>query len=265
MTPSCSLSCLLAIAISAILAGAEDSNPEDVVDPFEDHPGQTPDLPKEGLFTAAGLTVKPVEGWNPKAVSREDWPDIEPPIQFNQSFEAPTAVWRVDGGYLASFDAGEFGGALFFARQDAKRWSKILDAHVSHLERFEGDCYLAAGGLSHSETTEGRAFLLTIGKTGKWKAKLAFETQVGVPLILGTTFTNPFLEAKAEKLIVVALDSHWGWNPLFGISGDGAVHYLGERPKRDEPEGGDAEIRNPSKPKLEGDEKLEPGPQAPSR
>lgn len=241
-----------------MLPGMADPDPAEEVDPFADHGEQVPDPPKEGLFTAAGLTVKPVEGWNPKAIERADWPEVEPPTQFNRSFEAPTAVWRIDGGFLASFNAGEFGGALFFARHDARKWSKILDAHVSHLERFEGDSYLAAGGLAHLETTEGRAFLLTRGETGKWKAKLAFETQVGVPLIIGTSFTIPVFEAKADKLIVIALDSHWGWDPLFGISQAGAVHYLGERLKEKAPEGGVGKPTDAPDTKPDGDEKPHP-------
>lgn len=185
------------------------------------------------LVTATVLKVTPVEGWNPQLVPRELWPDVAAPTNFNRSFEAPSAVWRIAGGFLASFDAGEFGGALFFSAHGAKKWTKIVDAYVSHLERFEGDCYLAVGGMAHLTTAEGSALLITRDKNGNWKSMVAFETQIGVPRIIGTTMTEAFLKAKADKLIVIAIDSHWGWDPLFGITAQGTVHYLGERPRKD--------------------------------
>jgi hypothetical protein len=87
---------------------------------------------------------------------------------------------------------------------------------------------------------------------------MAFETQVGVPLIVGTTFTEPLFTAKADKLIVVALDSHWGWNPLFGISRHGAVHYLGEYLKDKASEGGADQPASATESKPQGSEKPEP-------
>jgi hypothetical protein len=254
----------IAITICATIGGVADPTSEP--DPFADHSLDEPALVKGEFFTAAGLTVKPLVGWNPQFVAREDWPDVTAPTTFNRSFEAPTAVWRIDGGFLASFNAGEFGGALFFLPHGAKRWSKIVDAHVSHLERFEGDSYLAVGGLAHLQTTEGRAFLITRSNTGKWNTKIAFETQVGVPLILGTTFTDAFLEAKAEKLIVIGLDSNWGWNPLFGISRQGAVHYLGERLKDKESEqDGTGQPATRPESKSEGSDKPQPESEGRSR
>jgi hypothetical protein len=252
----------LAITICATIAGVADPTPEGQPDdPFADASKDDPKLLKGEFFTATGLTVKPHDGFNPRLVPRENWPDVAAPTAFNLLFETPTAVWRIDGGFLASFDAGEFGAALFFSQHGAKRWIKIVDAHVAHLERFEGDSYLAVGGLLlNLDTTRGRAFLLTRSNTGKWKSKMVFETQVGVPLIVGTTFSDAFLEAKAEKLVVIALDS--GWNPLFGISRHGAVHYLGERLKQKESEQGagqpairpeaDSEVSDKPQPDSEG-------------
>lgn len=190
--------------------------------------------PNQGAFTTVtALTVEPPDEWNPELVPERDWPDAEAPTNFNRNFEAPSAVWRIDGGFLASFDKGEFGGALFYLQHGAKKWSKIADAHVSHLQRFEGDSYLAVGGFAHGMTTSGCALLLTRDNNGKWKTRIAFETEVGVPRIVGTTFSESFLKAKAEKLIVIALDSRLGSNPLFGITQQGAVHYFGEHTDKD--------------------------------
>lgn len=239
MNPKRYLLYLFAITICATSKGVADPTPEPAPDPFAKNTEEGPKLLKGEFVTAAGLTVTPIEEWNTPLVARNEWPDVPAPTTFNRSFEFPTAVWRIDGGFLASFDAGEFGGALFFLRHSAKQWSKIVDAHVSHLQRYEGDSYLAVGGLAHLQTTEGKALLITRGNTGKWKSRIVFETQLGVPSILGTTFSDTFLKAKAEKLIVLGLDSQWGRKPLFGISRHGAVHYLGERLDQEDSEQAD--------------------------
>lgn len=200
-------------------------------DPFGELPASELQ-PAKGKFFAGGVTVKLVEDSNPEVVLEKDWPQIQPPTAFNQAFQKPAKIWRMDGGFIASFDAGEFGGALFFATTDAKRWTKVLDAHIQHLERYEGDTLLAVGGLAHLDNEHGRAHLLSRTNKGRWQARVVFETQVGVPSIIGTTVTDIAFKAKAERLIVIGLESTWGWKPLFGISSKGTLHYLGETPRK---------------------------------
>lgn len=238
MNPMRILFYTLAMTFFAVIAGIADPTPDAEADPFSSHSGNKSKLLNGAWFTATGLEVQPTNEGDPCVVPQKEWPDVAAPTTFNAYFDTPTVVWRIDGGFLASFDAGEFGGALFFSHHGSKRWTKILDAHVAHLERFGGDSFLAVGGLAHLGTSEGKAFHLTRGNTGKWKSKLVFKTEVGVPLILGKASTDTTSEAEAEKLIVIALDSPWGRNPLFGISRRGAVHYLGERPKKMESEQG---------------------------
>ncbi|MCW1884861.1 hypothetical protein OKA04_08985 [Luteolibacter flavescens] len=231
----------LAIANFATITGVADPAPDAGSDSSVSHYVDEPKPLKGELMTDLGLKVKPPEGWSPPLVPQEDWPDVAAPTTFNQAFETPDKIWRIDGGFLASFDAGEFGGALFFSQHGAKRWTKVVDAHVTHLERFEGDTYLVAGGLAHLSITEGKAYLLSRSNTGRWRSKVVFATEVGVPFILGTTFTEPIGEAKTEKLIVIALYSGWGKKALFGLSQHGAVHYLGDRPEQNGGGHGDAE------------------------
>jgi hypothetical protein len=253
------------IAICATIEGGADPAPEAELDPFNPTVEELK-LLKGEFLTTAGRIVKPLEGCNPKLVLRDEWPDITAPTTFNRAFDYPTAVWRIDGGFIASFNAGEFGGALFFWQHGSKQWIKIVDAHVSHLECFEGDSCLAVGGLAHFQTTEGKAILITRGKTGNWNSKIVFETEVGVPLILGTTFSNAIYKAKAEKLIVIGLDSEWGWNTIFGISRNRAVHYLGENIKEkgsEQPVTGQSATRPVVKP--EGGDKPQPEAEEGSR
>jgi hypothetical protein len=252
---------LAMVTCATIAVVAEPSQEKEAVSEAS-HASNEP-KPNQGAFTTVtALTVDPPDDWNPDIVPERDWPVAQAPTNFNRNFEAPSAVWRIAGGFLGSFDKGEFGGALFYLQHGAKKWSKIADAHVSHLQRFEGDSYLAVGGMAHGITTSGCALLLTRDNNGKWNSTTPFDTQAGVPRIVGTTFSDPLLKAKAEKLIVIALDSHWGRNPLFGISQQGTVHYLGEHPDKDKNKQGHsgksaspAESKSSDKPEPETEER----------
>lgn len=158
----------------------------------------------------------------------EEQPGIKAPTAFNHSFESPTKVWRVSGGFLASFDKGEFGGALFFAQHGAKRWTLILRSHIQNLADIGGDTYVATGGLAHLSYVVGQAYVLSRNSKGKWNVKLIFQTGLGVPVIVGTTITKPDFEDEGGRLIVIGLEPPVARRPLFGISKQGAVHYLGE-------------------------------------
>lgn len=230
--------------------GVAEPNPQGDQDPLAP-PNPAPELKlaKGEFLIAGGLVVKPLsELTAPELVPLKELPEIKAPTTFNRSFESPTKVWRVGGGFLASFDKGEFGGALFFAQHGSKRWTRILDSHIQNLVNIQGDTYLAAGGVAHLQYVGGHAYILSRNNKGEWKVNLIFKTEIGVPAILGTTYTKPDVEAKAEKLIVIGLNPSLAWKPLFGVSMQGAVHYLGETldPKESEPAGDDQPATKPA-------------------
>lgn len=224
---------LMAIALCWTSSARCDPKENGEIDSSSDLAGDVPKLPEPELIMAGGIEVEPIKKWNPQRVADDELPKLETPSEFKELvYEAPTAVWRVDGGFLGAFNYGEFGGALFFAKRDSVKWVKILDGHISHLKRFEGERYLAVGGIAHLGLTEGRAFLLSRNDSGKWTSRKVYETQVGVPQILGTAVVKSITAAESEKLIVIEMAfSPWSWDPLFGISRSGAVHFLGEREK----------------------------------
>ena len=233
MNSMLSFTLLVAIALCSTSSATCEPRGNSEIDPFSDDAGEVPKLSERELILAGGTEVEPIKTWNPQRVSDDELPKLETPNEFKDLvYEAPTAVWRVDGGFLGSFNYGEFGGALFFAKHDSVKWVKILDGHISHLERFEGERYLAVGGMAHLGLTEGRAFLLSRNDSGEWTSRKVYETQVGVPQILGTAVASSTPAAESEKLIVIEMAfSPWSWDPLFGISRSGAVHFLGEREK----------------------------------
>lgn len=94
---------------------AEDKKPDTddpfaVSDPIVEKPRGDAPLPKK---TTGGFVIEPYHD----GLQLGEWNEpvkIEMPVKFNSHFDQPL-IWRTDGGYLASFDGGEWGGALFSA------------------------------------------------------------------------------------------------------------------------------------------------------
>ncbi len=192
---------------------------------------------KEEFETTGAFKVVPVRGWI-EGIPSEDWPKIESPTNFNRHFDRAFRIWRVDGGYFGAFDGGEWGGALFFAADNAARWTRIIDTHIQDLERFEGDTFLAAGGVAHLSQSDGEAYLIIRQPTGKWQARKIFSSNMGVPRIIGTSATDAFWRANSKKLIVLGLEYPLGSEPFFGVDVSGTIHYIGESTKTTTSESG---------------------------
>ena len=136
---------------------------------------------------------------------------------------------------MASFDAGEFGGALFHATDGSHEWELLAnEVHVQDLSLC-GSVFLAAGGLTHRGTRDGAALLIQLDKRGQWEVRQVFATSQAVPRITGRTQITPnWRDGKTEPLWVItlhdAVDGEKG-KAAFGISMEGSVHYLGELEK----------------------------------
>ncbi|QQL45235.1 hypothetical protein [Sulfuriroseicoccus oceanibius] len=158
------------------------------------------------------------------------WPKVESPTSFNRLFERPSKVWRHEGGYFGAFDAGEFGGGLFFVAANEERWIRLVDTHVQDLARFDKDTFLAVGGLGHRSFAGGDAYLITRDATGEWTSRKVFASSDGIPRIIGVCGDSRFDELQSEKLYVIELVAPRAAElALFGIDREGALHYLGER------------------------------------
>ena len=204
----------------------------DEIGPFSDNPPpQQLQAPPKEFETTGFFKVAPAVGGNPESISSEDWPKIEMPTSFNLHFDRPLKIWRVDGGYFGAFDGGEWGGALFFAAGNAPKWTRIIDTHIQDLQRFEGDTFLATGGLAHLSLSGGSAYLITRLPTGEWQARMIFTTETGIPRVAGTSATDAFLKAVSKNLIVLGLEDLLDRQPFFGVDVTGAIYYLGDRAK----------------------------------
>jgi len=205
-------------------------------DPFGDTlPALDERITPKMFETTGHFKVTPATEHNPPIIHPDEWSSlnldkIENPSNFNRHFDKPSTIWRTDGGYFASFDGGEWGGALFYATDGDVKWTRIVNTHIKDLERFdhEQDTFLAAGGLAHLGLSGGSAYIISRRASGEWNSRIVFRSDLGVPRIAGTTFTDIFLKAKAKRLIAIKLENPLGSEPLFGIDITGAIHYLGE-------------------------------------
>lgn len=85
------------------------------------------DEPKSDTQIESGLL--PLDDGDADRLNKDDYPAIALPAELKSQVAGPTSVWRTRSGYIASFDLGEFGGALYFAADGASRWTKILSGH----------------------------------------------------------------------------------------------------------------------------------------
>lgn len=215
-------------------------------------------VPPKQFHTTGQFIVSLVESWNSESIRPDDSPK-DNPTNFNRHFDRPFSIWRVDGGYFGAFDGGEWGGALFFSTHDATKWTRIIDTHIHELRRFEGDTFLASGGLAHITLSGGAAYLITRLPSGRWQARMVFSSEVGIPRIIGTSTTVDFQRADSKKLIVLGLEHPLGSEPFFGVDITGAIHYLGEHTKNKQSEqGGAGQPATAPESTPEGDEKPKP-------
>lgn len=226
--------CFFSAPLLAGAAEGEQAEPDDpfaVLLPAEQKPRGDAPAPKK---TTAGFKIEPCTD-SELIQSKTDFPKIENPLKFNRFFDEPR-IWRTDGGYLASFDGGEFGGALFCATEGDKEWTLVANGiHIQDLESFGQGRFLAAGGLMHMDLMHGTVHVVEMSAKGKWTARMVFESHQGVPRIVGVSATDMFLHAKSEKLIVFTLDTMNLFDPgqVLGVTAEGVVHNLGWTPKPD--------------------------------
>ena len=252
-------SVLMSLAFGVSAAAVE-------IDPFADTtPVEEEQAPPKKFETTGAFDVNPVEGWNPESLRPEDWPKIENPTNFNRYFDRPFRIWRVEGGYFGAFDGGEWGGALFFATHEATKWTRIVETHVQDLERFEGDTFLATGGLAHLSLSGGAAYLITRLPSGRWQTRMVFSSEIGIPRVVGTSMTDAFLRAASKKLVVLGLDYPLGRAPYFGVDPVGAIHYLGERVPNKQPSEQDGADQPATAPESKPEGNKTPKPESEAR
>lgn len=93
----------------------------------------------------------------------------------NRWFERPHRLQRVEGGWLAGYNGGEFGAELWWFSSDGKRSYKISNHHVNQFLVTNEAVYAAEGLID-----EGSVVRLSKVE-GKWKAETFAKPKIGSP------------------------------------------------------------------------------------
>lgn len=90
---------------------------------------------------------------------------------FSARKSARRHVLEVDDGWLIGFDAGEYGGALWWLSQDGSKRERLVNENVQGIAML-GSRIVVLTGLAHLSMDTGHAFDLTHGHEGRWRAGL---------------------------------------------------------------------------------------------
>lgn len=83
------------------------------------------------------------------------------------TLQTPSAALRVDGGWLAGADRGEWGGELVWLGDDGLRQT-IRDGNIEDIHRL-GDRIVAVSGLAHMSMNEGNLLIVERMADGHWR------------------------------------------------------------------------------------------------
>jgi len=91
-------------------------------------------------------------------------------IEIREEFEqAPDLALRINNGWLAASNRGEWGGELVF-HPDSGPAALVLEDNIEDVYEF-GERYIAVAGLAHLTMNSGLIYELSQDAVGKWKAK----------------------------------------------------------------------------------------------
>ena len=169
-----------------------------------------------------------VAGSKPVPVS-SSLPFVLDPVAGNDGMDLRGAriVRAVENGYLVGFDAGEFGGALWWFSPDGGSRKRVTPrVSASEPDYFpenvkeligNGAHFLAFQGLTHLGGNAGRVIRVDRNENGEWEASL-FATLPGCPQSVVAESSSSWLVATTRG--VLRIDSGgmvtWLWQPSGG-------------------------------------------------
>jgi HEAT repeats len=97
--------------------------------------------------------------------------EVTPETMVRQEITAlhtPESALRIDGGWLANSDRGEWGGELMYLGDNGERYV-VLDRNIEN--SFElGGKIVAVVGLAHMMSNDGMLYAIERSATGRWQA-----------------------------------------------------------------------------------------------
>jgi hypothetical protein len=165
-----------------------------------------------------------------------EWPKKQMDLSSkNPNFKFPYRLQRVEDGWLAGYNGGEFGAELWWFSPDGSRSYKVSDHQINQFLAVN-DVVLAAEGLSHLSTSEGSIIRLS-KKDGKWRTEVVAKPDFGEPSGLVQIEDGTFIALSGFECWTIsangALKSHEALSkislpPYFSTAArEGSTIYLG--------------------------------------
>lgn len=157
---------------------------------------------------------------------------IEPlPKEHETDLAGPQSVFPVDGGYLVGFDAGEFGGGVWWFSADGGRRRKLtlrasdsiedyISENVHGFARLGRDV-LVLEGLTHLSGNSGRVVRIHRGPDGEWRPSMFAKLSACPHAVIQESKSSWFL---ATTLGIWRIDAQGRERPVWQPPG-GHLYY----------------------------------------
>jgi hypothetical protein len=153
-----------------------------------------------------------------------------------QDAKAPARrTLKVSDGWIAAYNQGEFGAAVYWFSKDGKNRKKLSDHQINDF-LIEGDRIFAVEGLAHLSLSQGS--LIEIKKEdGSWKVE-EFLPLPGSGEAIARVGKGDYIIATSDMLLRVNLDREilllipngdWGGLYPSSVATDGNYVYIGMR------------------------------------
>ena len=167
--------------------------------------------------------------------AKEESPDFDTTVQLQDSKAPAFRTLKVSDGWIAAYNQGEFGSAVYWFSEDGKRKKKLSDHQINEI-LIEGDRIFAVEGLAHLSLSQGS--MIEIKKhDGQWKVE-EFLPLSGSAEAIARVGEGDYVIVTSDMLLRVNLDRQilmlipsgdWGGLYPNSVATDGKYLYIGMR------------------------------------
>lgn len=162
-------------------------------------------------------------------------PNFDTTAQLQDRKATASQCLKVEGGWIAAYNEGEFGSAIYWFSMDGKK-KKKLSEHQINAFLCEGDRIFAVEGLAHLSTSHG-SMIEIVKENGIWMVKeflpLPSSAEAIARIATGdyaivTSDSLLRVNLKREILILIP-NANWGCLYPNSIEVDDGYIYIGMR------------------------------------
>ena len=165
----------------------------------------------------------------------EERPKFDTTVQLQDSKAPASRILKVLDGWIAAYNQGEFGSAVYWFDEEGESKSKLSDHQINEFV-IEGDRIFAVEGLAHLSLSKGS--MIEIKKEdGSWKveeflslpASAEAITRVGDGDYLIVTSDMLLRVNLAREILMLIPSGDWGDLYPNSVATDGENIYIGMR------------------------------------